>query len=128
MLSSEFITEDLIFEEGEILSEAFILKGEIGNGMTYGVSSHVPERAAQRNIDMAEVHRIIRKLPYIKRQLVQMQHFPQFYIRDDVKNIELGCKFTSFGKPEVQLLYINTVVNSDHVRKSSTPTLMLPNL
>lgn len=121
MKSDEFITE-------ELLDEGFIFKGAIGDGMTYGVSSHVPQRAAERNIDMAEVHRIIRKLPYIKRQLSQMQHFPQFYIRDDAKNVELGCKFTSFGSPVVQLLYINTVVDIDHVRKSSTPTILVPNL
>jgi hypothetical protein len=127
MLSSEFITEEIALIE-EILNEEFIFKGAIGDGMTYGVSSHVPQRAAERDIDMVEIHRMIRKLPYIKRQLTQMQHFPQFYIRDDQKNIELGCRFTSFGSPVVQLLYINTVVNSDHVRKSSTPTILLPSL
>lgn len=113
MLSKEFITE------------AFILKGPIGNGMTYGVSSHLPQQAAlpERNVKWADILRIINRLKNFKPELKQMVHFPQFYVRDDLRGIELGCMFTSFGAPEVQLVYINTVVKADHIRKSDTPTI-----
>ena len=108
----------------EFLIEAFIAKGKIGNGMTYGVSSHCPDQAKLRDISWSEIQKIINRLPYIKPQLKQMIHFPQFYIRDEDTNVELGCRFTDFGAPAVQLLYINTVVRSDHVRKSGTPTII----
>jgi hypothetical protein len=111
----------------EFLVEAFILKGVIGNGMTYGVSPHVSTQAAlpDRNVKWNDILRIINRLKNFKPELKQMIHFPQFYVRDDVQGIELGCKFTSFGAPEVQLAYINTVVRADHIRKSDTPTIVV---
>ncbi len=111
----------------EFLAEAFILKGVIGNGMTYGVSAHLPQQAAlpDRNVKWNDILRIINRLKNFKPELKQMIHHPQFYVRDDLRGIELGCKFTSFGQPEVMLAYINTVVKSDHIRKSATPTIVV---
>ena len=86
----------------EFITEAFIMTGKIGNGLTYGVSSHLPTQAARpdRNIPWADVLKIIKRLPFIKNKLKQMIHFPKFYIRDDVNDVEIGCTFTSFGKPD----------------------------
>ncbi len=111
----------------EFLTEKFVIKDKIG-GIEYGIGDHfmtqwqLPER---KHITWNQITRIIKRIPYIKPKLLQMINFNKFYLRDSETGVELGCKFTTFGKPEVLLLYINTVVSTDHVRKSDTPVIVV---
>ncbi len=120
MRSEEFLVES------EILLEKFVIRKSFGKNWEYGIGDHFMARLAEpaRNVPWSYIERIVKRFPYIKPQLEQMVNFPKFYIRDNETNVELGCKITSFGDPELKLVYVNTIVISDHVRNSDTPTII----
>ncbi len=112
--------------ESEVLLEKFVIKKSFGKNWYYGIGDHFMAQLAlpERNVPWSYIERIVKRFPYIKPQLEQMISFNRFYVRDEETNVELGCKITSFGDPELKLVYVNTIVISDHVRKSDTPTII----
>lgn len=103
MKSTEFITE-------------WVHQGKAGP-FGWGVGKHFMERMMERHIQWPQVARILKRLPYVKPQLLQMEHFKQFYLRDDETGIELGCQLKTFGIPETRFVYVNTAVAKDEKRK-----------
>ena len=110
----------------EFLVERWVIREKIG-GVEYGIGDHFMDQwksIPDRNVPWSHIQKIIKRLPYIKPQLEQMLNFPQFYLHDTDTNLELGCRISTFGDPEKRLVYVNTLVTRDTIRKSSTPTII----
>lgn len=114
----------------EFLTEKFVIKKKIG-GIEYGIGDHfmdqwhsLPDR---KDITQNEIDRIIKRIPYVKAQLKQMRYFPKFWLRDEETGVELGCRFTDFGDPAVELLYINTLIRRGNERGkyAESPTIIV---
>jgi hypothetical protein len=116
MISEEFLCEWV--EQGK--------EGPFGWGIGNHFMDqwHLPER---KDITWNQIHHIIKRLPYVKPQLMQMVHFKQFWLRDDVTGIELGCQLKTFGNPETRFVYINTLVNKGESRKNPDNPVIVVN-
>lgn len=103
MKSHEFLTE-------------WVYQGKVGP-FGWGIGDHLLKRMKERNIPLSKLQRIIKRIPYVKPQLIQMEHFKQFYLRDNETGVEIGCMLKTFGVPETRFIYMNTVVGKGEPRK-----------
>ena len=118
----------------EVILEAHPFKHERTETIMVGgvkciIAGHVwdqiENRPSRSHITDQMIWKIIKRVPYIKPKLDQMEFHDQFYLRDTDTGIELGCKFKNFGQPTVRVLYVNTVIFKKNLRNSYTPTIIV---
>lgn len=103
----------------------------IGKQWVVMVSDHVNDQKQlpDRNVNDTEIARIEKRIPYLKPQLEQMKNFKQFYIRDHVTGVELGCRIADRlneddDKRINHIVYVNTVIRAKP-RRSESPIIFL---
>jgi len=117
MKSIEFITE-------------WVHQGKEGP-FKWGIGKHFMDQwetqPDRRTITWNEINHILKRLPYVKPQLMQMVHFKQFWLRDDETGVELGCELKTFGIPENRFVYVNTLVRQPEPRVSPSKPVIVVN-
>lgn len=115
----------------EFLTEKWVIRSKSGS-VEYGIGDHFMDQwrsIPERQVPWKWIEKIIKRLPYIKPQLDQMLHHPQFYLHDTDTGLELGCRISTFGEKDTRLVYVNTLVmRNKHfspIRKSDTPTIVV---
>jgi hypothetical protein len=101
MKASEFIVEYLLFTAKT-------------KNIKILVSSHVRDRALERNIPWPLVSDMILNITKITPKLEQMLNFEKFYFRDPKNNVDIGARY--HANPDhpnglTRTLFLNTVMN-----------------
>jgi hypothetical protein len=105
MRSSEFIVEYLLFTAKT-------------KNIRILVSSHVRDRALERDIPWPVISDMIFSITKITPKLEQMLNFDKFYFRDPTNNIEIGARYHANPddpKGMTRTLFLNTVINPTDV-------------
>lgn len=101
MKASEFIVEYLLFTAKT-------------KNIRILVSSHVKDRALERNIPWQLVSDVILSITKITPKLEQMLNFDKFYFRDPKNNVDIGARYHANPddkKGMTRTLFLNTVMN-----------------
>lgn len=101
MRSSEFIVEYLLFTAKT-------------KNIRILVSSHVRDRALERDIPWPVISDMIFSITKIIPKLEQMLNFDKFYFRDPKNNIEIGARYHSNPydpKGMTRTLFLNTAID-----------------
>ena len=91
---------------------------------TVKFDQHLYDRMVPREVTNNEIRRIVRRIPYVKDKIRDMQYFEKFYLRDHETGAELGCRFIE-DTDGSRFIGVITTVKNEHLRKAENPIIIV---
>lgn len=85
---------------------------------------HLYDRMIPREVTNNEIRKIVRRIPYVKDKIRDMQYFEKFYLRDNETGAELGCRFIE-DTDGTRFIGVITTVKNDHIRQAENPIIIV---